>query len=295
MPELPEVETVRRGLHCALVGQSFRRVDVRRPDLRFPFPERFAERLTGARVISLDRRAKYLIARLSTCEALLMHLGMTGRFHVKHAGEANARPMSDYAYGTAAQERHLHALFALGDGAEVAYFDPRRFGYMLLIPDAELDAHPMMRGLGVEPLTADLDPRYLAARAHGRRTDLKAFLLDQRIIAGLGNIYVAEALFRAGLKPSRPASVLATPSGKPTRHAELLTATIKAVLEDAIGAGGSTLRDYRQADGQSGGFQATFQVYGREGEPCARPGCRGIVRRSIQGGRSSFHCPVCQR
>ncbi|HRN84469.1 MAG TPA: bifunctional DNA-formamidopyrimidine glycosylase/DNA-(apurinic or apyrimidinic site) lyase, partial [Hyphomicrobium sp.] len=292
MPELPEVETVRRGLHRALVGQSFRRVDVRRPDLRFPFPERFAERLTGARVISLDRRAKYLIARLSTCEALLMHLGMTGRFHVKHAGEANARPMSDYAYGTAAQERHLHALFALADGAEVAYFDPRRFGYMLLIPDAELDAHPMMRGLGVEPLTADLDPRYLAARAHGRRTDLKAFLLDQRIIAGLGNIYVAEALFRAGLKPSRPASVLATPSGKPTRHAELLTGTIKAVLEDAIGAGGSTLRDYRQADGQSGGFQATFQVYGREGEPCARPGCRGIVRRSIQGGRSSFHCPV---
>lgn len=295
MPELPEVETVRRGLHRALVGQSFRRVEVRRPDLRFPFPERFAERLTGARVISLDRRAKYLIARLSTCEALLMHLGMTGRFHVKQAGEANARLMGDYAYGTAAEERHLHALFALGDGTEVAYFDPRRFGYMLLIPDAELDAHPMVRGLGVEPLTADLDPRYLAARAHGRRTDLKAFLLDQRIIAGLGNIYVAEALFRAGLKPSRPASILATPSGKPTRHAELLTGTIKAVLEDAIGAGGSTLRDYRLTDGQSGGFQATFQVYGREGEPCVRPGCRGIVRRSIQGGRSSFHCPVCQR
>ena len=295
MPELPEVETVRRGLEPALVGQTIRRVDVRRPDLRFPFPERFAERLTGARVLALERRAKYLVARLSTDEALIMHLGMTGRFHVKLASEANTRLMGDYAYGAAAENRHLHALFALADGAEIAYFDPRRFGYMLLIPDAELDAHPMMRGLGVEPLTADLDARYLAARAHGRRSDLKAFLLDQRIVAGLGNIYVAEALFRAGLKPSRPASVLATAGGKPTRHAELLAGTIKAVLEAAIAAGGSTLRDYRQADGQSGGFQTTFEVYGREGEPCVRPGCRGIVRRSIQGGRSSFHCPVCQR
>ena len=295
MPELPEVETVRRGLQPALVGKAIRRVDVRRPDLRFPFPERFAERLAGARVLSLDRRAKYLVARLSTGEALLMHLGMTGRFHVKHAGETDARLMGDYAYGSAAEERHLHALFALADGAEVAYFDPRRFGYMLLIPDAEFETHPMMRGLGVEPLTADLDARYLAARAHGRRSDLKAFLLDQRIIAGLGNIYVAEALFRAKLQPSRPASVLATPTGKPTRHAETLASTIKAVLEEAISAGGSTLRDYRRADGQSGSFQATFEVYGREGEPCVRPGCRGIVRRSIQGGRSSFHCPVCQR
>ena len=295
MPELPEVETVRRGLEPALVGQAIRRVDVRRPDLRFPFPERFAERLAGARVVSLDRRAKYLVARLSTGEALIMHLGMTGRFHVRRAGEADARLMGDYAYGAEAEDRHLHALFALADGAEVSYFDPRRFGYMLLIPDAELDQHPMMRGLGVEPLTGALDARYLAARAHGRRSDLKAFLLDQRIIAGLGNIYVAEALFRAGLKPARPASVLATRSGKPTPYAERLTDAIKTVLEAAIAAGGSTLRDYRQADGQSGGFQATFEVYGREGEPCVRTGCRGIVRRSIQGGRSSFHCPACQR
>lgn len=295
MPELPEVETVRRGLAPALVGQTFRHVDIRRPDLRFPFPERFAERLTGASVLQLERRAKYLVARLSSEEALVMHLGMTGRFHVQAAGEREARLMGDYAYGAAAEARHLHALFQLADGAEISYFDPRRFGYMLLIPGSEFDAHPSMRGLGVEPLTDALDARYLASRAHGRRSDLKAFLLDQRIIAGLGNIYVAEALFRARLKPTRPASVLATPSGRPTRHADLLVSAIKAVLEDAITAGGSTLRDYRQADGQSGGFQETFQVYGREGEPCVRPGCRGIVQRSIQGGRSSFFCPVCQR
>lgn len=295
MPELPEVETVRRGLAPALEGQAFRRVDIRRPDLRFPFPERFAERLTGASVIRLDRRAKYLVARLSTGEALVMHLGMTGRFHVQAAGEASARLMGDYAYGAAAEPRHMHALFQLADGAEVAYFDPRRFGYMLLIPESIFDDHPMMRGLGVEPLTDSLDADYLAARAAGRRSDLKAFLLDQRIIAGLGNIYVAEALFRAGLKPSRPASVLATQRGKPSRYAAPLVGAIKAVLADAITAGGSTLRDYRQADGQSGGFQETFQVYGREGAPCVRPGCRGTVQRSIQGGRSSFHCPVCQR
>lgn len=295
MPELPEVETVRRGLAPALVGQAFRRVDIRRPDLRFPFPERFAERLTGAHVKSLDRRAKYLVARLSTDEALVMHLGMTGRFHVQAAGETRSHVMGDYAYGAAAEPRHLHALFQLADGAEIAYFDPRRFGYMLLIPEATFDDHPLMRGIGVEPLTDALDADYLAARAHGKRSDLKAFLLDQRIIAGLGNIYVAEALFRAGLNPARPAAVLSTGRGKPAKRTPALVSAIKSVLTDAITAGGSTLRDYRQADGQSGGFQETFQVYGREGEPCVRPGCRGIVQRSIQGGRSSFHCPVCQR
>lgn len=295
MPELPEVETVRRGLGPTLVGQVIRSVDVRRPDLRFPFPERFAQRLAGARVLRLDRRAKYLVARLSTKEALIMHLGMTGRFEVQRADDVAAKVIGDYVYGASASDRHLHAVFSLADGAEISYFDPRRFGYMLLIPEPELDTHPMMRSLGVEPLTEDLDARYLAGRAHGRRCDLKAFLLDQRVVAGLGNIYVAEALFRAGLRPSRQASVLASPSGKPTRHAERLAAAVKGVLEDAIAAGGSTLRDYRQADGQSGSFQAAFEVYGRAGEACVREGCGGIVRRSVQGGRSSFHCPACQR
>ncbi|MBN8912698.1 MAG: bifunctional DNA-formamidopyrimidine glycosylase/DNA-(apurinic or apyrimidinic site) lyase [Rhizobiales bacterium] len=294
MPELPEVETVRMGLAPVLTGKTFARVTTRRADLRFPFPENFAKRLTGARVDSLERRAKYLIAHLSTDEALLMHLGMTGRFHVQAPGEVAPHLLGDYEQDVDAGPKHMHAVFDMQGGGRVTYADPRRFGYMLLVPEAELAQHAMMRGLGVEPLSTALTPDYLAGRALGRRSDLKAFLMDQRIVAGLGNIYVCEALFRAGLKPTRLASVLATKSGKPTADAVRLVAGIKSVLEAAIKAGGSTLRDYRQADGSSGGFQNTFQVYGRAGEPCARPGCRGIVRRSVQGGRSSFYCPVCQ-
>jgi formamidopyrimidine-DNA glycosylase len=295
MPELPEVETVRRGLTPSLVGRSFCRVTTRRADLRFPFPEHFSKRLIGASVTSLERRAKYLIAHLSTGEALVMHLGMTGRFHVQAPGEREAHLLGDYETEVDTDSKHMHAVFDMAGGGRVTYSDPRRFGYMLLIPEGELAEHALIRGLGVEPLSAELTEEYLARRAAGRRTDLKAFLMDQRNIAGLGNIYVCEALFRAGLKPSRPAQALATKSGKPTPHAGRLVAAIKEVLEAAILAGGSTLRDYRQADGTSGAFQNTFLVYGREGEPCARSGCRGIVRRTIQGGRSSFFCPVCQR
>lgn len=295
MPELPEVETVRMGLAPALLGGTFRRVTTRRADLRFPFPERFAERLTGARVLGLERRAKYLIAHLSTGEALVMHLGMTGRFHVQAPGETSAHLLGDYEYDTGISPKHMHAVFEMQDGGCVTYADPRRFGYMLLVPEAGLAEHALMRGLGVEPLSAGLTAAYLAARAQGRRSDLKAFLMDQRIVAGLGNIYVCEALFGAQLKPTRRASILATPGGKPTAHAARLVDSIKSVLAAAITAGGSTLRDYRQADGSAGAFQNTFQVYGREGEPCVRPGCRGIVRRNTQAGRSSFFCPVCQR
>jgi len=295
MPELPEVETVRMGLEPVLLGGTFAHVVTRRADLRFPFPQNFAKRLTGARVLRLERRAKYLIAHLSTGEALLMHLGMTGRFHVQAAGESAPHLLGDYEYETTTDpNKHTHAVFDMRGGARVTYADPRRFGYMLLVAEAELAGHALMRGLGVEPLSDDLTSAYLAKRAVGRRSDLKAFLMDQRIVAGLGNIYVCEALFRAGLKPTRRASVLATAGGKPTAHATRLAAAIKSVLRDAIAAGGSTLRDYRQADGTSGAFQNTFQVYGRAGEPCVRPGCRGTVRRSIQGGRSSFFCPVCQ-
>ena len=294
MPELPEVETVRMGLEPVLGGRTFARVTTKRADLRFPFPENFAGRLAGARVTRLERRAKYLIAHLSTGEALLMHLGMTGRFHVQAAGERAPHLLGDYDTDTDASPKHMHAVFEMKGGGRVTYSDPRRFGYMLLVPEAQLHEHPMMRGLGVEPLSEELVPAYLAKHAAGRRSDLKAFLMDQRIVAGLGNIYVCEALFRAHLKPSRPASVLATRTGKSSPHAARLVAGIKSVLEAAIAAGGSTLRDYRQADGSSGAFQNTFQVYGREGEPCVRPGCRGTVRRSIQAGRSSFHCPACQ-
>jgi formamidopyrimidine-DNA glycosylase len=224
-----------------------------------------------------------------------MHLGMTGRFTVHAKGKMQDFELGDFVYATGSDAKHEHVVFHLSGGERVSYSDPRRFGYMLLEPAAQLEAHPLFRGLGAEPLGADLTPAYLARRAAGRRSNLKAFLMDQRIVAGLGNIYVCEALFRAGLAPTRLASTLARRSGAPTAHAERLVAAIRAVLKQAIAAGGSTLRDYRRADGSEGGFQRAFSVYGREGQPCVRPGCRGIVRRTIQGARSTFHCPVCQR
>lgn len=294
MPELPEVETVRMGLEPVLAGRVLRRVLLRRADLRFPFAPKFAERLTGARIIALTRRAKYLVAELSTGDTLVMHLGMTGRFHVQTRGEAAPHLIGDYEYATPGGDKHAHVVFDTDDGTRVTYSDPRRFGYMLLIPPDEIALHPALHGLGVEPLSDALDAAYLARHAAGRKTDLKAFLMDQRTIAGLGNIYVLEALHAAGLKPSRVAATLATRTGKPTPAAERLVSAIKDVLEAAVRAGGSTLRDYRQADGSTGSFQNTFRVYGRAGEPCLTPGCRGIVRRSVQGGRSSFFCPVCQ-
>jgi formamidopyrimidine-DNA glycosylase len=224
-----------------------------------------------------------------------MHLGMTGRFLIQRRGDNAAYQIGEYDALISAPEKHAHAVFAMSGGATITYSDPRRFGYMLLVPEAELSEHPLFRSLGVEPLGGELTSAYLAERAAGRKVDLKAFLMDQRTIAGLGNIYVCEALFRAGLKPSRAASCLAKRNGLPTPYADRLVATICEVLDAAIRAGGSTLRDYRQADGSSGAFQSTFNVYGREGEPCLGPGCQGIVRRSTQAGRSTFYCPECQR
>ena len=203
--------------------------------------------------------------------------------------------LGDYTYEHGRDAKHDHLVFTMSGGAVVTYNDARRFGYMALVPTAELDDHQYFDGLGVEPLGDDLTPEYLARRAASKKLDLKALLMDQRIIAGLGNIYVCEALFRAGLSPFKPAARLATRTGKPTPAALRLVPQIKAVLGDAIRAGGSTLRDYQQADGSIGAFQNEFQVYGREGEPCSRPGCRGRVRRKTQGGRSTFYCPVCQR
>lgn len=287
MPELPEVETVRRGLEPILVGKAFARVEQRRPDLRFPLPQRFGERLAGRKIESLDRRAKYLLARLDDGEVLVMHLGMTGRFSIAHANgaEPKAKPVP----------KHEHVVFHLGDGTAIRYSDARRFGYMDLIPHAGLDTHALFKGLGVEPLSAAFTPAWLAARLKGKATSTKAALLDQRLIAGLGNIYACEALFRAGISPLRLAGSIATKSGKPTKKTEALVAAIKAVLEDAIKAGGSSLRDYRRADGRVGRFQHRFKVYGREGKPCAKKGCGGTVRRIVQGGRSTFYCPTCQR
>lgn len=298
MPELPEVETVRRGLQPVLVGHALTRVEQRRADLRFPLPERFAARLEGRTVESLERRAKYLLAHLSGGEVLVMHLGMTGRFTIlAPAGSNKARngKPGNFAIGTGAAPAHDHVVFHTDDGATVTYNDPRRFGFMLLVPGAELGQHPFMRGLGVEPLGPELTPEHLARRALGKKVDLKAFLSDQRIIAGLGNIYVCEALLRALLAPTRPAASLATKTGLPTERTRRLVAAVRAVLEDAIAAGGSSLRDYRHADGSLGSFQHAFAVYGRDGQPCLAPGCDGVVRRIVQGGRSTFYCPRCQR
>jgi formamidopyrimidine-DNA glycosylase len=325
MPELPEVETVRQGLEPVMRGRRFVHVTQRRKDLRFPLPERFAERLTGRKVERLDRRAKYILIHLDGAEVLAVHLGMTGRFSVKlprtpsprkrgegrqlapapaTAPHPNPLPtewwgegtqLGDYTYEHGHDAKHDHLVFEMSGGARVTFNDARRFGYMTLIPEKDLASDAFFRGLGVEPLGADLDPAYLARRALGKKTDLKAFLMDQRIVAGLGNIYVCEALLRAGLSPFKPAARLATRTGRSTPSADRLVPAIKAVLQDAIRAGGSTLRDYKRADGSVGAFQNEFQVYGREGEPCARGGCRGIVRRKTQGGRSTFYCPACQR
>ena len=296
MPELPEVETVRAGLEPLLRGRRFQRVEQRRKDLRFPLPDRFVERLTGAKVLSVDRRAKYLVLPLDSGEVLAMHLGMTGRFTVSAPG-GRQRPGARRLHLRARRRRHARPrrVHHVGRGgrhlqrcAPLRLHDADRRG-------SSSTEHAFFAGLGVEPLSDDLDGDYLAAKARGRKLDLKAFLMDQRIVAGLGNIYVCEALFRARLDPFKGAARLATKTGKPTPHAVRLAAEIKAVLRDAIRAGGSTLRDYKQADGSVGSFQQEFGVYGREGEPCSRKGCRGIVRRKTQGGRSTFWCPVCQR
>jgi formamidopyrimidine-DNA glycosylase len=282
MPELPEVETVRRGLEPILVGNAFARVEQRRPDLRFPLPQRFGERLLGRKVKALDRRAKYLLARLDDGEVLVMHLGMTGRFSIN--GSAAKPP-----------PKHEHVVFHLGDGTRVRYSDARRFGYMDLIPTKSLDSHALFKGLGVEPLSAAFTAEWFAGRLKGKATSIKAALVDQRLIAGLGNIYACEALFRAGISPFKLAGMLATKSGKPTQKTEALVEAVKAVLENAIKAGGSSLRDYKRADGRLGRFQHRFKVYGRQGKPCSKKGCGGTVRRIVQGGRATFYCPTCQR
>ena len=294
MPELPEVETVRRGLEPVLSGRRIVRLEARRPDLRFPFPDRFAGRLEGRRVTELTRRAKYLLAAIEGGETLIMHLGMTGRFTIEEDETAPAA-LGQYVYGTGSDPRHDHVVLHLSGGARITYNDARRFGFMVLVPAGELDVHPLMKGLGPEPLSDAFTADVLAQRARGKKVNLKALLMDQRVVAGLGNIYVCEALYRAGLSPERAASTLATKTGAPLARTHALVGAIKAVLEDAIRAGGSTLRDYRRADGSSGAFQESFAAYDREDEPCNRPGCTGTVRRAIHANRSTFHCPKCQR
>ncbi len=293
MPELPEVETVRRGLAPAMEGARFTKVDVHRGDLRWPLPKDFARRLEGKTVTGIGRRAKYLLTDLSSGDVLLMHLGMSGSFHVfaKERGNTPGR----YYHERSKHVAHDHVVFHMSSGAIVTFNDPRRFGSMKLVERAKLDDEPLLAGLGPEPLGNAFDAAMLATACKGKKTSLKAALLDQRIVAGLGNIYVCEALHRARLSPKRVAATIAGKTGAPNARAESLIEAIKAVLNAAIEDGGSSLRDHRLTDGDLGMFQHNFRVYDREGEKCRTPGCRGIVKRIVQNGRSTFYCPVCQK
>jgi formamidopyrimidine-DNA glycosylase len=292
MPELPEVETVRLGLAPALEGKRIARAIQRRPDLRYPLPERFAERLTGRRVERLDRRAKYILARLEGEEVLLIHLGMSGRFTI-HAGVEGRTPgrfHHDASAGAAGSGTHDHVIFEMEDGTRIVYSDHRRFGFMDLLDEAEIDANSHLAALGPEPLGNGFSAGVLSERLKGRRAPIKAALLDQRTVAGLGNIYVCEALHRAGISPNRMAASVASP-----QRSERLARAIREVLLDAIAAGGSTLRDYAHTDGELGYFQHSFAVYDRAGAACSKEGCGGTVKRVVHSGRSTFYCPKCQR
>lgn len=283
MPELPEVETVRRGLESAMAGRRIERAELRRPDLRWPFPDRMAERLTGALVTRLARRSKYLLAELDRGETLIVHLGMSGRMQV------DAAPLATFRHEIVPATAHDHVVLHMEGGARVTFNDPRRFGAMDLAPTGGIDAHWLLRKLGPEPLGNSFDEEHLLSAFRARRSPVKAVLLDQRVVAGLGNIYVCEALHRARISPRRAAARIGA------GRVRSLVPLIRETLTEAIEAGGSSLRDYRQADGALGYFQHAFRVYGREGAPCVTPDCPGRVRRIVQSGRSSFYCPACQR
>ncbi|WP_192964633.1 bifunctional DNA-formamidopyrimidine glycosylase/DNA-(apurinic or apyrimidinic site) lyase [Phycobacter azelaicus] len=283
MPELPEVETVRRGLAPAMEGAVIARAAVNRPDLRWPFPDRMAERLTGARVNALRRRSKYILADLDTGETLLVHLGMSGRMTV------SGDPLGQFVHEHPQAQKHDHVVLDMDNGARITFNDPRRFGAMDLLETATAEQHKLLSVLGPEPLGNDFHEEHLIAAFKGRNTPVKSALLDQGIIAGLGNIYVCEALFRAGISPKRKAGQIAAP------RVAALVPIIRTVLEDAIRAGGSSLKDFRQANGELGYFQHAFDAYGREGQPCRREGCGGTIARITQSGRSSFYCGKCQR
>lgn len=281
MPELPEVETVRRGLTPAMQGQRIERLEVNRPDLRFPFPDQFRARVEGATITHMGRRAKFLVTELSTGEALIMHLGMSGRFTV------NESPTAEFHIYPGTNPAHDHVVFHMQGGATVTYNDPRRFGFMELWPLDDLDAYPRIKHLGPEPLSNHFNAAYLDDQLRGKATPIKSALLDQAVIAGLGNIYVCEALFRSGISPRRKAqSVAGKRSGR-------LAPAINDVIAEAIEAGGSSISDFASASGELGYFQKHFSVYDREGQPCDT--CEAPIKRIVQSGRSSFFCGQCQR
>jgi len=294
MPELPEVETVRRGLAPVMEGARFVEVVANRGDLRWPLPIDFVKRLKGQTVTGLGRRAKYLLADLSSGDVLVMHLGMSGSFRVERDGGGGVTPGA-YYHDRSKDLAHDHVVFRMSSGATVRFNDPRRFGSMKLVRRTELDDEPLLRELGPEPLGNQFDAAMLAKACQGKNTSLKAALLDQTVVAGLGNIYVCEAFSRALLSPKRKASTIAGRRGEPNERAERLVGAIKTVLNDAIAAGGSSLRDHRRTDGSLGDFQHNFRVYDREGKPCPTRRCPGTIKRIVQNGRSTFFCPVCQK
>jgi len=292
MPELPEVETVRRGLAPHMEGRRVRRLTLNRPDLRFPLPEGFRDRVEGRRIVQLSRRAKYLVMTFEDERAIIAHLGMSGSFRIEDTIPGV------FHHARSKDQAHDHVIFDLAgdDGATVRiiYNDPRRFGFMDLVEPGELDRYPAFAALGPEPTGNLLSADYLAERFRTKKSPIKAALLDQRVIAGLGNIYVCEALHRSGIGPERAVHTLVTRTGRASARLEDLTRAIREVIAEAIEAGGSSLRDHIQTDGSLGYFQHRFRVYDREGEPCPTPGCRGIVSRIVQSGRSTFHCAACQ-
>ena len=282
MPELPEVETVRRGLERQLIGRRIERVEVRRPDLRGPLPPTMADDLTGRRVVAVDRRAKYLLVRLDDEQTWMVHLGMSGRFTLSPRDPGEPK-------------KHDHVLVWLDDGGHAAFNDPRRFGSMDLVPTGCVESHRSLAKLGPEPLSDAFDSAALCRALRGRHTPIKAALLDQKVVAGLGNIYVCEILNRSGISPRRSAHTIAGRGDRPTRRAERLVAATRAVLEEAIAAGGSTLRDFAAVDGTLGYFPHSFRAYDREGQPCRSRDCEETIDRIVQSNRSTFFCPRCQR
>ena len=283
MPELPEVETVKAGIAPVMDGHVIAQADINRPDLRWPFPDRMSERLTGKRVLGLRRRSKYILVDLDSAETLLIHLGMSGRMLI------SGHTVGEFHHPHPAPAKHDHVVFHMDDGARITFNDARRFGAMDLMETATQDDHWLIRDLGPEPLGNAFNESYLIDSLKGRNTPIKSALLDQRIVSGLGNIYVCEVLFRAGVHPARKAGRISA------ARVATLVPLIRDVLSEAIAAGGSSLRDYRQSDGELGYFQHVFQVYDREGKPCVTLGCDRKIARIVQSGRSSFFCPQCQR
>lgn len=287
MPELPEVETVRQGLLPAMKGKKLKNLQLNRKNLRFEFDDDLSVRLENKTIKDIERRSKYLLIHFvddQGQETLIGHLGMSGKFTIHSHNEARMRE----------HLKHDHVIFTMDDGMEIVYNDPRRFGFLVLADHGNWQSHELIKHIGPEPLTDAFNAIQLAKKSHGKKGNIKNHLLNQKIVAGLGNIYVCEALFRAQINPTHPSSILATKTGKPTQLCTNLVPIIKDILQEAIEAGGSTLKDYRKADGDLGYFQHRFVAYGRDGEACTRKDCDGTIQRIVQSARSTFYCPTCQ-